>query len=356
MKMDVLFLSVLALAASSVAGEVMKPSVMESVSFLGRWDHRASGSCASAPGALVKFNADTKSVTFDLEGYSRWRFDVDGKSVTLFETNGRATKKLGAVGDGKIHTYRLVKISESNPGEVCVHDISLGNSGKFGPKPAPSNRRIEFIGDSFTVGFGNEGTNTDPAEMEFEKTDASKSYAFILADNFKADFQVNAVSGRGLVRNYANIAPGWTLAKLYDYAVPGIAATDSFPAPWDLNKFHPQVIVLFMGINDFQGDPPYADKRIFKIAYARFLDKLREAHPGVKFLLLSTKVWPNDDLTPTVQEIYDEQVASGHKDLEFKALLTENVGLLGHPDVRAHQEMANTIRPIIGRLGGWLGR
>ena len=356
MKKDVLVLYVLALAASSVAGGNMKPSVMESLSFLGRWDHRASGSCASAPAAMVKFNADAKSVTFDLDGYARWRFDVDGKSVILFETNGRTTKKLGAVGDGRFHTYRLVKISESNPGEVCLHDIALGPSGKFGPKPAPSNRRIEFIGDSFTVGFGNEGTNTDPAELEFQKTDASKSYAFLLADGYKADFQVNAVSGRGLVRNYANIAPGWTLAKLYDYAVPGIAATEASPAMWDLNKFHPQVIVLFMGINDFQGDPPYADKRIFKVAYARFLDKLRAAHPGVKFLLLSTKVWPNDDLTPTIQEIYDEQVAAGRKDLEFKVLQTENVGLLGHPDVRAHQEMANIIRPIMGRLGGWLSR
>lgn len=356
MKMDVLILTALAIAANSIAGEAMKPAVMENMSFLGRWDHRASGSCASAPNALVKFNADAKSVTFDLEGYSRWRFDVDGKPVTLFETNGRVVKKLGAVGDGRFHSYRLIKISESNPGEVCLHDITLDAGAKFGPKPAPSNRRVEFIGDSFTVGFGDEGTSTDPPEMEFEKTDASKSYAFILADNFKADFQINAVSGRGLVRNYANLAPGWNLVKLYDYTVAGSASTEEKPALWDLNNFHPQVIVLFVGINDFQGDPPYADKRYFKSAYARFLDKLRAAHPGVKFLLLSTKVWPNDDLTPTVSEIYEEQLAAGHKDVEFKTLLTDNVGLLGHPDARAHQEMANTIRPILGRLGGWLGR
>ena len=94
MKMDVLILTALAIAANSIAGEAMKPAVMENMSFLGRWDHRASGSCASAPNALVKFNADAKSVTFDLEGYSRWRFDVDGKPVTLFETNGRVVKKI----------------------------------------------------------------------------------------------------------------------------------------------------------------------------------------------------------------------------------------------------------------------
>ncbi len=357
MKKCVCVLAMLAFAASAFGGEALDPSLKSHLYFLGRWDHRATGSYARAPNANVQFNANAKSIVFDLEGYSRWRFDVDGKPMSYFETKGhKITKKLGAVGDGKDHRYRLIKISESNPGEVCLHNITLDASGKFGPAPAPSNRRIEFVGDSYTVGFGNEGTNQDPAEMEFEKTDASKSYAFLLSESLKADFQVNAVSGRGLVRNYANIAPGWNLVKLYIYTVAGVASTSTDTVKWDLNQFHPQVIVVFVGINDFQGEPPYADKRVFSAAYARFLDKLRAAHPNVKFLLLSTKVWPNDDLTPTVQAIYDEQIAQGHRDVEFKVLQTENVGLLGHPDVRAHQEMANTIRPIVARLGGWLSR
>ena len=356
MKMDVLILTALAIAANSIAGEAMKPAVMENMSFLGRWDHRASGSCASAPNALVKFNADAKSVTFDLEGYSRWRFDVDGKPVTLFETNGRVVKKLGAVGDGKFHSYRLIKISESNPGEVCLHDITLDAGAKFGPKPAPSNRRVEFIGDSFTVGFGDEGTSTDPPEMEFEKTDASKSYAFILADNFKADFQINAVSGRGLVRNYANIVPEWTLETLYEYTMMGAPELEPNSERWNFDKFHPQVVVVFVGINDFQGEPPYADVTQFKAAYAKLLDRLRSLHPGVKFLLVSTKTWPNDALTPVVEDIYKSQVEAGHNDLMYKLVYTDNTALHGHPNEMSQKELANTLRPIVGRLGGWLSR
>ena len=111
-----------------------------------------------------------------------------------------------------------------------------------------------------------------------------------------------------------------------------------------------------MGINDFQGNPPYAKHDAFKKAYAELLDKLRKAHPGVKFLLLSTKVWPNDDLTPTVKAIYDAQKAAGKSDLEFMTLTTANVGLLGHPDIHSHEDMAKAIRPLIGRLGRWLSR
>lgn len=356
MKNALTFAAALSLAASSFGGEVLEFMLTDHVAFSGRWLHKQDGSCVSAPAASLQFNAVARSVSFDLEGDARWRFDMDGKPVTYFKTSGRTTKKLGAAGDGAVHSYKLIKITESNPGEVCVHAVALDGTGSFKEKPATPARRLEFIGDSFSVGYGNEGSNLNPDDDVFEKTDASKSYAYLLAEGFKADLQVNAVSGRGLVRNYDNIVPEWTLERLYNFVVPGSAATTPDAPLWDLSWYDPQVIVLFIGINDFQGEGPYGDKDAFKAAYARLLDKLRNAHPGVKFLLVSTKVWPNDDLTPVVQSIFEDQQALGHKDLDFKVVQTENVGLHGHPDVRAHKEMANILRPIIARLGGWLAR
>lgn len=328
---------------------------MENILFTGRWDVSAEKARTSVPAAMAQFDASAKSLTFVLEGKSRWRLDVDGKPKEYFVTEGKEVKTVNGL-DGERHRYRLVKVSESNPGFVTLYKVETDPSGAFFEKPKPSSRRIEFIGDSFTVGFGCEGESHDSGELEFEKTNASKSYAFLLADGFKADFQVNAVSGRGLVRNYANIVPGWTLEKLYNYQVPGAAQSEPDAALYDMGSFHPQVMVLFMGINDFQGEPPYGDKAKFKKAYADLLDKFRAAHPGVKFLLVSTKVWPNDDLTPTVKEIFDAQIASGRSDLEFLTVKTENQALLGHPTVRSHQEMANTMRPIVARLAKWLSR
>lgn len=350
------FLFIAALTAASFGGETMAFQGSENIKFMGRWNHEKNRSCASAPSAYIQFNANAKSVSFDLEGDVRWRFDIDNKPVVYFTTSERTVKKLAAASDGESHSYRLIKVSESNPGEACLYSVSLAPKGVFGAKPKDSNRRIEFIGDSFTVGFGNEGSISDDESKVFEKTDGSKGYAFLLADGFKADFQVNAVSGRGLVRNYANIVPEWPLEKLYDLTEMGIAGEPNRENAWDFGKFHPQVIVVFVGINDFQGEPPYADKAQFKAAYARLLEKLRQQHPGVKFLLVSTKVWPNDDLTPTVQSIYDEEIAQGRKDVEFKVLKTENQGMLGHPNVYDHGQMANALRPILGRLGGWLSR
>ncbi len=327
----------------------------ESLLLQGRWSVSEECLCASAPAASVSFNATASEVSFDIEGEARFLFEIDGKAVKYETVNDRRKLSFKAPKDKASHTYRLVKVSESNPGKICIRGIELGKGGSFGPKPKSWNRRIEFIGDSFTVGYGVEGKGPEDG-TPFEKTNASKSYAFLLAEGYKADYQVNAVSGRGLVRNYANIVPEWTLETLYDYTMMGVPEQDSSTERWDFDKFHPQVVVVFVGINDFQGEPPYADADKFKAAYAKLLDRLRALHPGVKFLLVSTKTWPNDALTPVVEDIYKSQTEAGHNDLMYKVVYTDNTALHGHPNEMSQKELANTLRPLVGRLGGWLSR
>ena len=330
--------------------------------FTGRWEMGNECARTSAPAAVVEFNAEAKTLEFELEGAARFRLDEDGKPLTVIESDARGVYKVKTTGASGTHRFRLIKINESNPGGVRLYKVSTDKSGKFAEPPKHNNRRIEFIGDSFTVGYGIDARLGDPDSYVFKATNASKSYAFLLADGYKADFQVNAFSGRGLVRNYDNIVPEWNVQRLYEYTVPGEAETDlgkgisDAALRYDFSSFHPQVIVVFIGINDFQGNAPYADKGEFKKAYASLLQKLRGNHPGVKFLLVSTKVWPNDDLTPTVKSIYESEIAAGKKDLEFIEVHTDNVALHGHPDEHSQAELARTLRPIVGKLGRWLSR
>ncbi len=350
------------LSAVSFGTENSVGNFSENFSFNGRWELTDAYVRTSAPAAMVQFNAVAKTLEFDIEGQARWRVDQDGRQVAVFVTDSRSIQKVKVAGDGSSHSYRLIKVSESNPGGAKLYKISTDVKGRFLAPPKASNRRIEFIGDSFTVGYGVEGQIGDPDENVFIATNASMSYAFLLADGYKADFQVNAFSGRGVVRNYDNIVPEWLVPRLYQYTVPGEAPADlgqgldSTKLMWNLDNFHPQVIVVFLGINDFQGNPPYGDKGAFKKAYAEMLQTLRTVHPGVKFLLVSTKIWPNDDLTPTVKAIYDAERAAGHEDLEFVEVRTENTALHGHPCARSQVELANTLRPIVGRLGKWMSR
>jgi len=333
----------------------MSPLVDKSLALNGRWSVQDSCLCASAPAVSVAFKAIASEVSFDIEGEARFLFEVDGKPSGYAWAGDRKVLKFKAPKDGAAHRFRLVKVSESNPGKFCLYGIDLGKGGAFKEKPKASSRRIEFIGDSFTVGYGVEGKNADDG-TPLEKTNASMSYAYLLSESLRADYHVNAVSGRGLVRNYANIVPEWTLETLYDYTMMGVPEQEPGTEKWDFGKFHPQVVVIFVGINDFQGEPPYADVSRFKAAYVKLLDRLRALHPGVKFLLVATRTWPNDDLGGVVEGIYKDQVAAGHKDLVYKFVYTENTALHGHPSENSQKELANTLRPLVARLGGWLSR
>ena len=243
------------LAACVYGGAAMPDSFEDSLLLNGRWAKADSCLCASAPAVSVSFRATAKEVSFDIEGEARFRLDTDGKPGEYFTILGRTVQKVALAKDGREHLYRLVKVSESNPGKICLHGIALGKGGSFGKRPEPSRRRIEFIGDSFTVGYGVEANGPEDG-TPFEKTNTAKAYSFLLADGFKADYQINAVSGRGLVRNYANIVPEWTLASLYEYTVPGSIEQEADGADqgpktagirWDFEQFHPQVVVVFVG-------------------------------------------------------------------------------------------------------------
>ena len=55
-------------------------------------------------------------------------------------------------------------------------------------------------------------------EEVWETTDNSLAYGPLMAKHYGADYQVNAISGRGIVRNY-NGSPGDPLPVAYPYVL-----------------------------------------------------------------------------------------------------------------------------------------
>lgn len=285
---------------------------------------------------------------FEAEGDAFWEVFVDGERAGTIQTAGRQVHKLSKHLENEKHLVEIVLRSELLPGEAKVYGVSGAVAA-----PKASNRRIEFIGDSFTVGYGVEAKSVSDG-TPFEQTNTTKSYAYILAQKLRADYKISAFSGRGLTRNYANLEPAWTVPKLMECMVPGTAKTAC--SQRDFSAWHPQVVVIFLGINDFQGELPVAKTDDFVKAYRALLSKLRAAHPGVKFLLVSTKCWPRGELTGAVKKVYELECASGKTDLEVIDVSTENTALQGHPNERSQAELAQTLLPIVARLGGFLSR
>lgn len=347
------FFMILNISNSSAATLLPKDSSL--IEFYGRWLIENNQARTSAPGASVQFSFEGTSIYAEIEGESYWVIEIDGHEHSSILTGVKQKYALAEnLPTGK-HQVTLSKKSETPTTEITLFSLSTNKEGVFTKPRRRPNRRIEFIGDSFTVGYGNEAKNAMDGDV-FEKTNATKSFAYLLGKSLLADIQINAFSGRGLVQNYANHTPEWSALKLYEYTIPGIAEKQPNAPLWDYNSWHPHVIVIFLGINDYQGDFSHTKPAVFDSVYSAFLDQLRSKHPGVKFLLLSTKVWPGDDLTPRIEAIVQAQKRKGFKDIECHLMTSENTALDGHPSEYSHQNMANQIRPIIARLGKWLQR
>ncbi|WP_208758950.1 SGNH/GDSL hydrolase family protein [Microbispora triticiradicis] len=222
---------------------------------------------------------------------------IDGATVATLVTPGRTTHWVRNLRNG-VHTVRLVKRSESPWAVGEFGGFVAAPGGAILPRPADRRRQIEFIGDSYTAGYGNmSGTRDCPAPGQIDRTtNADVSFGALTARGLGADYQINAFSGRGVVRNYNGIEPGTDYRTYYDRALIGVPG-DVWKNP---GTWHPQLIVIGLGINDFSttinpGEPwtPETLVAAYKSAYHGFIDKLRSRYGKQAMIVVSATYMSN---------------------------------------------------------------
>lgn len=325
-----------------------------SIQYFGRFDFSDKANVAfDWPGVYIRTAFQGTSCKAVLKGVNCFDAFIDEKLVATIKTGPEsATYELVNNLTDKTHQLLLVKRSESSTPSF-FQGLILDSGKSLVKPPAAPTRKIEFIGDSYTAGFSNESTSREcPAEktdsLILTSTNTYKAFGPLCAQAFNAQYQINAISGKGLVRNYNGIDKGKELPLLYEKALLSLNEKQ-----WDFNRWKADVVVIGIGINDFQADPPYADSSKFDSEYVKLLSKLRKAYPGVKFILCATKVWPTNALIPRVKSIVENQKAQGHKDIWYYEYQTENGALYGHPNINDHQIIAKGLIPIIAQATGW---
>ena len=125
---------------------------------------------------------------------------VDGRQWRLFRRPGVTDFRLTGLSKGS-HTVRLEKLTESQQGGSRF----IGFYGMRGTVPLPPQKRprqVEFIGDSYTVGYGNTSpTRTCTKAEVHDRTNTQAAFGPIVARHHGADYRVNAYSGIGIVHN-----------------------------------------------------------------------------------------------------------------------------------------------------------
>ena len=227
---------------------------------------------------------------------------IDGVRKAELANPGETRLRLGDLGPG-VHVVRLDKLTESQVGSARFEGFFVGPEGRALPAPSRP-RRIEFVGDSHTAGYGVRSTSRDCTEQEVhDLTDTSLAFGPILAARLDAEYRIEAFSGRGVVRNYGGAAPGEPLPVLFPRLIPGQAEPRVADDAWK-----PDLVVVGLGTNDFS-TPLHAGEawtdaaalhHDYREAYVAFVQGLKADRPGARFFLIA-----GDDFAEDVAEVAD---------------------------------------------------
>ena len=161
---------------------------------------------------------------------------VDGTSVGTLVKPRAGTWRVDGLEKGT-HVVRVDAVTESQDEPNSFKGFALP-AGFGGRATAPRQRQIEFIGDSHTVGYGNTSKTRDCTEDDVWKTtDSSAAFGPQVGRHYDADYQINAISGRGIVRNYGGFAAD-TLPQTHPFVL--FDKTEAYNDP----AWQPQLIII----------------------------------------------------------------------------------------------------------------
>ncbi len=264
------------------------------------------------------FEARFKGTTVHLrlnDSVNKFNVYVDGQLVSTPSRPGEGDIALGPFAPGD-HTIRAEKLTEAAWTSAQFTGFFVSDPANVLPAPEASPREIEFIGDSYTVGYGNTSSTRDcPGDQVWAATNTQLAFGPLTAKHFNADYRINAISGRGVVRNYGG-GEGLHLPQAYPYMVqPQMVET----ADW-----HPQIIVIGLGTNDFTTplhggevwttrDELHSD---YEQTYVQFVQDLRAKNPGAYFILMATDQ-ANGEIQSEVKKVLAALRAAGESRIDF---------------------------------------
>ncbi|MBM7407384.1 MULTISPECIES: SGNH/GDSL hydrolase family protein [Sphingomonas] len=251
------------------------------------------------------------------------------------------------------HVLRVQAISESQAGPTVFGGFRAAAGTRALPAAIPA-RQIEFVGDSHTVGYGVRSTKTACSTQEvWDTTDTARGLPGLLGERYHADYRVNAISGRGVVRNYDGY-PSDTLPAAYPFTLFD-KARRAADAGW-----HPQVIVVALGTNDFS-TALHAGERWktraalhedFERSYARFLSKLRSRNPHALIVVWATPI-AQGEVIAEARATVARLMQAGERRIAFVAVDGLGFGgCNGHPDLADDARIAGAVAAQIDALRG----
>ena len=336
-----------ALLAAGLLFSAAESSPLLPVHIGGRTVAAADGSRSFGwPGVYfeARFRGTAVRVRFDAPA-DHLRLSIDGKEHRVFRAPGAVDVTIDGLLPGE-HHVRLEKLTESQSGSSRF--IAFEAPGGTPLSARPRERQIEFIGDSFTVGYGNTspGIVCTPQQVH-ALTDTSQAFGPLVASAIGADYRIHAYSGFGVVRNYDGNIPDQNLPLLYPRAIPGDAEPKAAADP----AWKPNTIVIGLGGNHFSSPIKPGEswrnaetlRTAYRDRYARFVTELAVRNPEARFILTGADLFFADVAAVAARL----KPSLGTRVRTLRVTGFELTGCQGHPSLADHRRMATLLGDVL---------
>lgn len=351
-----------------VKGQVIRPTDKH-IQYTGRisfthperpaWNYPGVQIIAAFEGTSLRMMAKPKS------GYFMAQIDQAAPFKVAFRSESDSVVTLAtALPDGR-HTVRLMYILEGYELYPEFWGFVLDEGKALAEAPALPDRKIEFIGNSITCGYGNEGTDRNE-HFDYATENHYYSYASIVARSLEAQHWVVARSGIGAYRNFGEAktgSPRSCMPVQYEYT--GYAydlrlrdEASFLREKWDFSRYQPDVVCINLGTNDLSTNN--YDVTLLKQGYQKLLQLVRAHNPKAKIVFLCGSMLSGKELAIAKQlldEVKTEANKAGDKDV-YRFDFTPQAGDLGygndwHPSLLQHEKMAAELAAYLRALMHW---
>lgn len=241
----------------------------------------------------------------------------------------------------KKHTIQIIRRTEWHGGDS--HFVGLYLDAKEGLfNPTISKRSIEFIGDSYTCGYGNEGKSHDE-HFDYATENNYLSYGSITARALHAEYIGICLSGIGMYQGYGG-GTEFAMPNYYD------AVTHSKNLSWNYAAHQPTIVVIDLSGNDFSAA---LDSAKFTTAYLNFLKRVRKNYPHSIIVCAAGPSGEGEEYN-TQKSCIETVVNTFKKDEKavyyFAFSPFQMNGSDWHPNVAEHKNMAAELVPFLKPL------
>ena len=274
---------------------------------------------------------------------------VDGEHTNTIQlTQASMTVALAEnLSDGP-HTIKVIKRTNGRSSTAALKELWLDEGTEILPKNKVASRKMQFVGDSITVGYGSMDW-LNPSKWTTDSEDGSITYAALTGQYFGADYHTIAVSGRGIIANVDNTDPENRAPFMYEFTDWNLKTPS-----WDHSLYQPDVIVINYGTNDKAASSITGHTtEQFKAAAKDFVKQVRRDNPNAQ--IIYAYGFMGDPYKTEVEGLINELKAEGDSKVHYLYLKPIGAGeqSLWHPTSAAHADRAQTLIAKVNEITGW---